>query len=138
MGYASVSFGKPLSLAQYRSDHPEGAVEALGGELMMRISDVMPVLPVPLVSAVLLEADAPMERAAIETAVASKLREMGKDYIHLPRDDLSYTVEGGLRQLRKRKLVTVNGEQYSVLPDEAHVLRYYATSIAHLDAASAA
>ena len=138
MGYASVSFGAPLSLRDYHRAQRDGAIKTLGRELMRRIEDVMPVLPVPLVSEVLLSAEAPLSRAGVEAAVAKRLQDLAFAHIHLPRDDLAYAVEVGLRQLTKRALVTVTDDHYAIAPSEAHVLRYYANSISHLDAADAA
>ena len=66
------------------------------------------------------------------------MKEMDTAHIHLPRDDLAYAAEVGLRQLRKRSLITEQDDHYVIAPDEAHVLRYYANSIAHVNAASAA
>ncbi len=138
MGYASVSFGKPLSLRAYTADDTGSDIKALGRALMTRIEDVMPVLPVPLVSQILLTADAPLSRAQIEAKMQAWLKEMDTAHIHLPRDDLAYAAEVGLRQLRKRSLIIEQDDQYTIAPDEAHVLRYYANSIAHVNAASAA
>ncbi|MEL7213927.1 MAG: 1-acyl-sn-glycerol-3-phosphate acyltransferase [Pseudomonadota bacterium] len=138
MGYASVSFGKPLSLKDYVAEMGQGNVKALGKALIKRIEDVMPVLPVPLVSQILLKADAPLSRAEIEAEMSAELARMDDAHIHMPRDDLAYAVEVGLRQLRKRSLVTVQDDHYAIAPQEAHVLRYYANSIAHYDAADAA
>lgn len=137
MGYASVSFGAPLSLRDYTRHEPEAAIRTLGRELMRRIEEVMPILPVPLVSQAILEADSPLSRAGLEADLAQRLRHLKSAHIHLPRDDLAYAVEVGLRQLMKRDLISLENEHYSVVPEERDVLRYYANSIAHLDAADA-
>ena len=138
MGYASVSFGAPLSLRDYIKAEPVGAIRSLGRELMTRIERVMPVLPVPLVSQALLEASAPLSRAGLEAELAQRLRRLKSAHIHLPRDDLAYAVEVGLRQLIERELIIEADDHYTIAPNEAHILRYYANSIAHLNAADAA
>ncbi|MEL7176141.1 MAG: 1-acyl-sn-glycerol-3-phosphate acyltransferase [Pseudomonadota bacterium] len=138
MGYASVSFGQPLSLRDHTATQRGGEIKALGRALMGRIEDVMPVLPVPLVSDVLLAAEAPMTRAAVEAAVADRIDGLQSAHVHLPRDDLGYAVEVGLRQLRKRGLIRLENALYTITPEETHVLRYYARSISHLDDADAA
>ncbi|UWQ15263.1 1-acyl-sn-glycerol-3-phosphate acyltransferase [Aliiroseovarius sp. M344] len=137
-GYASVSFGVPLSLNDYLSDrNPADVLENLGHELMSRIRDVVPVLPVPVVAAIMLEKET-HTRAEVETRFATLVSDMEANgaHVHLPRGDMAYAAEVGLRLLTLRKLIIEKGEGqdalYSVnLPDRL-ILAYYANSIAHL------
>jgi glycerol-3-phosphate O-acyltransferase len=50
----------------------------------------------------------------------------------VPRADLDYAIEVGLRMLRLRHLVTEEDGLYGINPGEVVLLRYYANSIAHL------
>jgi len=53
-GTANVSFGHPLSLRGFAASH-DNETKAVGMELMKRISNVVPLLPVPLVARALLK-----------------------------------------------------------------------------------
>ena len=137
-GYASVSFGDPLSLNDYLSDrNPADVLENLGHELMSRIRDVVPVLPVPVVAAIMLEKET-HTRAEVEARFATLVSDMEANgaHVHLPRGDMAYAAEVGLRLLTLRKLIIEKGEGQDALyrvnlPDRL-ILAYYANSIAHL------
>ena len=60
------------------------------------------------------------------------VEELSQAHVHLPRGDLHYAVEVGLRNLRNRQLVTEEGGQIAINPEEREILAYYAQSIAHL------
>ncbi|WP_432449126.1 1-acyl-sn-glycerol-3-phosphate acyltransferase [Aliiroseovarius marinus] len=137
-GYASVSFGDPVSLVDYMGARPaDEVVEPLAEELMARIRDVVPVLPVPVVSAILLEGDGRSrdEIVARFDALVSGMEAQGA-HVHIPRSDMGYAAEVGLRELSLRKLIRSTGDGDSMIyhvnkPDRL-ILAYYANSIAHL------
>ncbi len=135
-GYASVSFGAPLSLRDFVRSHDQKGPEGIARELMGRIRDVVPVLPVPVVAAVLLERDG----LTVE-AIAHRFRELVADldrhgaHIHLPRNDLTYAVEVGIRLLAMRKIVEEVDGTLRVNPADRSILAFYANSIAHLSEA---
>ena len=132
-GYASVSFGTPISL---RALAPEGRItaDALGRSLIDAVGQVVPVLPVPLVANVLLAAEGPLDRAEItERSIAMKDEMVARGaHFHLPRNDFDYAIEVGLRALVRRRVLLREGERYTPVPKEEALLRYYARSIAHL------
>lgn len=139
-GYASVSFGEPLSLKAFAKDRsatgntPNVDVEALGGELMRRVGDVVPVLPVSLVSTVLLEADGGLSALEIKSKTLTlmhRLVEAGA-HTHIPRGDDDYAVDVGIRMLTLRKLVLEEEGLIRPNPNDLNILRYYANAIAHL------
>ncbi len=131
-GYAAVSFGHPLSLSTFLQHPHEEVSDALANELMGRINDVVPVLPVPMVAAIIQDADEAMSRAAIEAAYATWVMKLDQAHVHLPRDDLSYAVETGLRALEERNIILKDGGCYHANPEEADTLAFYANSIRHL------
>jgi glycerol-3-phosphate O-acyltransferase len=172
-GYACVGFGRPLSLTAWlaaRGAEP-AAMEReprialateLAGELMARVGEVVPVVPVAQVARVFLDrlegAPGVCETAgAGETAgggeaadgggltrselqrevdaLARRLRAGGAS-VHLPRQDQDYAVEVGLRMLTLRNLVVADGGLYRPNPEERTLLAYYANSIAHLPGAA--
>ena len=130
-GHAAVSFGAPLSLAAFEADNPGATVEALAGTLMQRVGAEVPVLPVPLVARALLREDRPLSRSELETRVGAMLEQVPQAHVHLPRDDLAYAVEVGLRTLRRRELVSERDGRIAPAQGDLPLLRYYARSIAH-------
>jgi glycerol-3-phosphate O-acyltransferase len=131
-GYAAVSFGAPLSLTKFRQETPEATVEDLAGVLMERISDEVPVLPVPLVATALLQGDAPISEAELDRRVATLIAQLPRALVHVPREDIHYAMSVGLRALVERRMVSdVNG-QLVINPTDRAVLEYYAASIRHL------
>ena len=134
-GYAAVSFGAPVSLRSFlQGQHPAGEspVARLARELMRRIGEEVPVLPVPLVATALLRARAPMTRTHLEDAVKALMADLPNAHVHIPRDDQSYAVEVGLRNLRRRRIAIEQNGLYSVSQTDAPIMAYYAASIAHL------
>ena len=139
-GYASVSFGKPLSLKAFvegarTADTPSQVdVEALGCELMRRVGAVIPALPVSLVSTVLLNADGGLSALEVKAKTLRLMHSLidAGVHAHIPREDDDYAVDVGLRMLRLRKLVTEEDGLLRANPNDLNILRYYANAIAHL------
>ncbi|WP_294619779.1 1-acyl-sn-glycerol-3-phosphate acyltransferase [uncultured Roseovarius sp.] len=131
-GYAAASFGAPVSLKAFEAQHPASPVKDLARLLMKRIGEEVPVLPVPLVARALLEAEGPLTQSDLEARVGHMVKDLPEAHVHLPRGDLHYAVEVGLRNLRKRQLVTEESGQITVNAEERDLLAYYAQSIAHL------
>jgi len=141
-----VNFGSPISMRRYlgergldlrtasreeRSAH----LERLGAELMTAIGGVIPVLPVPLVSTVLLrhegEPISELEIKARAWRLMQELEAVGA-HVYIPRQDQDYAIVAGLRMLTLRHLVEEKDGLYAVKPEESRILEYYASSIGHL------
>jgi len=130
-GTANVSFGAPLSLRDFAKQH-DGDTRALGDELMARIANVIPVVPVPLVCRAMLagaktqaEVSAQIDRDL--SAMPEGLRKPNRDSVQLAGD--------GLAILHRRNLVAVAGSigsgTFEIKAGEAEVITYYANTIAH-------
>lgn len=137
-GYACVGFGAPLSLSGYFNSR-DWATETeriadLGEELMARVGAVVPVLPVSLVATVLLNAGAPIRKLGLKARTHALLRKLEKSgaHCHVPRGDMDYAVDVGLRMLTLRGLVRSTEVGLEIVEGEANILRYYANAIAHL------
>lgn len=130
-GYAAVSFGAPLSLRAYRAQAQGDLTKPLARQLMRRIGQIVPILPVPLVSWLLLRHGA-MTRAELETHLDAVLREVPQAHVHLPRHNRVYTVEVGLRDLVERGVLALQGDRYVPDPAQIDLLHFYASSICHL------
>ena len=144
-GYACVNFGTPVSMRAYCAARGidfqalggaerKRAIGELGGTLMAAVGSVVPVLPVPLVAAVILgRGAAGISELALKAEVSALIDrlEAAGAHTYVPRQDLDYAVGVGLRMLTLRHLVEERDGLYSAQPAELHVLRYYANSIEH-------
>lgn len=131
-GYAAVSFGDPLSLKDFLATTRADNAADLGEALMDRIAAVTPVVPVPLVAHALRDGARTTQdlNQAVQTRISrAETKGVG---VHLARDDLSYTIEAGLRALEERKFVEREGEALTVTERGISVVEYYAASVAHL------
>jgi glycerol-3-phosphate O-acyltransferase len=133
-GYAAVSFGEPLSLAEFVKDHGPGATKALGANLKARMQSIVPILPVPLIAAILERQDGPLPREELVAKVHDWHASLTKTaaHMHIPRNDLDYAVETGLRLLSLRRLVTETEEGLVWTEGEDAMRTFYANSIRHL------
>ncbi len=148
-GYASVSFGRPISLSDWQKGRGVNlaalprearfeAVELLGRDLMEAIGAIVPVLPVALAARVFLDNGerwiGELELKSAVFALMSKLEERGA-HVHIPRADRDYAVGVGLRMLVLRHMVEESeGGLFRADGRERLLLSYYANSIAHLGA----
>lgn len=130
-GFAAVSFGAPVSLRNFAGEATEDPTRRLAQTLMRRIGAIVPVLPVPLISWLLLERGA-QSQAQLEMGISEVVRKLPEAYIYLPRDNRGYTAETGLRQLIRRGVVTEVDGRFIAVPKERPLLEYYANSIRHL------
>jgi len=138
-GYASVSFGAPISLKDYVTDtnfrSHEALTKALGKELMRNVGQVVPILPASLVARVFLT----NQKTALSmddiiakcTKALEHLLAKGA-YMHIPHKNFEYAVEVGLRMLVLRKAIVQEGDKYRLDPNEVQLITYYANAIAHL------
>ena len=145
-GYACVGFGEPVSLRAYLAatgqdfrtladDTRTAAIETLGVQLMTAVGRVVPVLPVPLVATVLLDAGTTQltefELKGRVYDLMARLEASGA-YVHIPRADRNYAIDTGIRILLMRRLIIADRGAYSANASETAILRYYANAIAHL------
>ncbi len=145
-GYAAVCYGRPLSLRDFMTGRADASTEALADMLMARIRAAVPVLPVPLVAAAMVQAgDAaaaasalkaegappmPVSRTALtETgqAIAAQLQDKGA-HQHLPGGDAVAAIEEGLTALALRGILEVRGGEVRVAPGQQAALGFYAAS----------
>lgn len=153
LGYACVNFGTPRSFKEWLAgegiDFARATVEQRGvvaerlvGRLMADVGAVMPLTPVSVVALALVEAGSDgLDEAALAARVQALLDEAatrgGRPYI--PRRDLAYFFEVGLRMLTLRHLASLEAGRYRIVPGEERIVAYYANSIAQFfdDSASA-
>ncbi|MEM7216185.1 MAG: 1-acyl-sn-glycerol-3-phosphate acyltransferase [Pseudomonadota bacterium] len=148
MGYACVSFGNPLSMKQWlkankiRIDQQTeekrfSTINELGEELIGRVGQVIPALPVSLVATVFAQPEhsgslTELELKAAVSELITKLTSRGS-HIHIPREDLDYAISTGLRMLLLRHVIYSNDDgRYRLNQKEKILLEYYSNSIAHM------
>jgi len=145
-GYACVNFGAPISMRAYCAERAldfhrlpgearKREVAALGRSLMDAVGRIVPVLPVPLIAAVLLrhgdKAVSELELKKEVGELVEALRQRGA-HVYVPRQDFDYAIHVGLRMLRLRRVVGIREGLYYAHSEELPLLAYYANSIGHL------
>jgi len=145
-GYACVNFGKPLSAKAYclnqginfsrlpRADRfPE--IEKLCHRLMSAISEVVPVLPVSLMSTVFLEAmDTELDILDIEersNRLINELHTRGAPVFEMSRSTRALDIVDAIDLMTLRRMVTVSGDHFKAVSAEETIMRYYANTIDH-------
>ncbi len=146
-GYACVNFGTPISTSSYcvqrgidfrklSKEERIREVSALGRHLMDQVGRLIPVLPVPLVARVLLNAakSTALSELEIKSRVGAEVEQLKARgaHVYVPRSDWDYAVGAGLRMLTLRHLVNESAGLYSANAGETPLLMYYARSIEHL------
>jgi glycerol-3-phosphate O-acyltransferase len=144
-GRVAVNFGTPISIRQWRSENP-GVLElprnermprlqVLADETMARIAAIMPVTPVPLVSAALLSFEETVVRRSDLLDRIDEYRDhLIREGAKLVREErgADEILDRAWRMLRMRRLVVRHGESYVILPKQRPLLAYYANSVGHL------
>lgn len=134
-GYAAVAFGEPVSLKAHRAGG--GDIGGLGAVLMNRVRAGVPVLPVPIVAAAVL--DGAENRADLRARVAdmhARLTEGGVP-VHLRKGNVGDSVDAGLSMLVLRGLVTEDeAGRIAPVAEAGQTLRFYAATVPEPDAAA--
>lgn len=145
-GYACVNFGAPLSVKAYcrehgivfrdlERDHRFPEIEKLCQRLMDAIADVVPVLPVSLVSTVFLRSmDVELDILDIEkrsNQLINELQERGAPVLQTPRSARAHAVADAVDQMILRRFVTSSNGHFKAVPEQEAILRYYANAIGH-------
>lgn len=142
-GYASVNFGVPVSARQYCEAHNVdfsaldkaerfARVESLATSIMGRISTIVPVLPVALLSEVLIKNRAEWKNELdIKAQCAeriSQLRTKGAP-INISSSAIESVLGTAMSALVGRGLVEEKDNLFRINPGEQELVKYYANSI---------
>jgi glycerol-3-phosphate O-acyltransferase len=141
-GYASVSFGTPVSAREWcreegvnpatlSQDERFRQVEKLAGALMQRVARMVPVLPIPLVAEALLAAPEGVTDFDLKARIYRRIEALQARgaVIMVPSHTRTYTVDTALDMLRRRHLVIEQDGQFRAAPEGHDVLAYYANSL---------
>ncbi|WP_341367000.1 1-acyl-sn-glycerol-3-phosphate acyltransferase [Yoonia sp. BS5-3] len=129
-GTASVSFGEPLELSTFIQDETGDPTSKVADELMRRISDVVPVLGMPLVARLILQSG-PILREELETRVDDMVRFLTDRELPAPSRHPRVIVADALSRMSARRLIDETDEGVVVTELGRDILTYYANSIAH-------
>ncbi|MEO8531081.1 MAG: 1-acyl-sn-glycerol-3-phosphate acyltransferase, partial [Deltaproteobacteria bacterium] len=133
-GYAAVSFGAPLSLSELAKGQPAAKLtERVALRLMERISALVPVLPIPLTSALLIRHPGGISRAALQDEFNAALSDLKSRniFVQVARDNPELTLELALRGLTVRGLIRADLDTLAPQPQMIDILNFYAASIEH-------
>jgi glycerol-3-phosphate O-acyltransferase len=144
-GYASVNFGEPVSAKQYcETNHVDFSaletedrfvsVESLAKSIMNNISQVVPVVPVTLMSEVLMN-NAAKWKSKLELKLLCSERiaqlERAGAPIDISHSALESVLGSALDAMTGRGLVEEKDNLYRMKESETDILNYYANSIVH-------
>ncbi len=144
-GYASVNFGEPVSAKQYcETNHVDFStlqtedrferIELLAKSIMNNISQVVPVVPVALMSEVLMidaaEWKSELELKSLCAERIAQLQRAGAP-IEISHSALESVLGSALSALTGRGLVEEKDNLYRMKASETDILNYYANSISH-------
>ena len=143
-GYACVNFGKPVSIKIYSKKHqivfknlprkqrfPE--IKKLCTTLMEAISDVIPIVPVSLVSQIFLEnLDKELSISDIENECASillNIKKNGAPVIETAHSTRKQAISEAVSLMLLRGIINEAGGIFTGNESEIHLLRYYANAL---------
>jgi len=144
-GYACVNFGDPVFAAEFCNkggfkfkDLPKEErfekVEVFCTQLLSAIEQVIPVLPVVLVSRVMLECGEemldPFEIKARVRSLIDHLTLQGAP-IYYPKHNFEKYIEMALEMMKLRHMLLKSGRLFHTNPKMTDILSYYANSISH-------
>jgi len=142
-GYASVNFGEPLSIREYcakediefsKLNHDDRFTEVgkLAEQLMRKIERVIPVLPVPLMSSVVLDSKDEWKSELQLKMLASEridaLRSKGA-LISVSSSACEGVLSAAMTMLLARGMLDAENGMFRANPDSIDILSYYANSI---------
>jgi glycerol-3-phosphate O-acyltransferase len=145
-GYACVNFGAPHSVKAYcreqqinfsalaRPDRFK-EVEKLCRRIMEGIANVLPILPVSVVSSVFLSAGgAPLHIKDIEgrsNELLDALSVKGAPVFETPRSTRTRMIVDAVDFMTLRKIIKPSADGYQAVPEEKAILQYYANAMGH-------
>ncbi|MBU2515776.1 1-acyl-sn-glycerol-3-phosphate acyltransferase [bacterium] len=144
-GYACVNFGDPISVKDYivernfdfktlSKEERFVRIEELCFYLMKSIENVIPVLPVALVSAVMIDFhEKAVSLFEIKAGIDRLIEELKSNgaLIYYPKHNFEKYTETALEMLKIRHMVLESDNLLKTNPEMIDILNYYANSINH-------
>lgn len=148
-GYAGVNFGNPISLREYCREHKVAFhtsereerfshIEKLANSLMKEIAKVIPILPVPLIATVILEAKEGLDLLNVKIEVDHLIKRLQKKGAPIkdtekPKES---TISRAINILAMRGIILLKDKKYTINESKKLLLEYYANSIQHFGASN--
>ena len=144
-GYASVNFGNPISMRRYSEKNNLDLskmdqarryewVQRLSHRLMQEVADVIPVLPVAMMSEIVLEHQSEwlseLDLKAAASIRITQLQEKGAP-IDMAPNALEGVLSAALVMLEGRGFIDIEENLLRAKPESLDILKYYANSISH-------
>nr|WP_281494099.1 1-acyl-sn-glycerol-3-phosphate acyltransferase [Jannaschia sp. S6380] len=128
-GYAAVAFGRPLSLHRFRWQGATDPAAALGQELMDRIAEVLPVLPMALVCEALHAGARDVSAVAAHLDAHADAWRAAGHVVHHANREARETALVALRMLEVRRALRLDGG--AITPEEGweDVFAFYANTL---------
>ncbi len=145
-GFACVNFGTPLSVKDFCKKHDVSfgrldrserfpQVEKMCRALMDTVAEVIPILPVSLVSTVFLEyPDVKMDVLEVEQRskqVLDRLKAKGAPVLESSRSARGKAIADAVDLMLLRGMLVPSGDGFKAASTEKSLLQYYANAIAH-------
>ncbi|NOQ90982.1 MAG: hypothetical protein GQ549_08580 [Gammaproteobacteria bacterium] len=144
-GYASVNFGEPVSAKKYCKEHDVDfsaleteqrflRVGALADSIMKNITQVVPVVPVALMSEILIKNTSEWKsELELKSQCSERIAQLEKAGapIDISSSALESVLGSALDALIGRGLIEEKDNLYRMKKAETDILTYYANSIAH-------
>ncbi len=138
-GYASVSFGHPLSIREFIETDTSGSFEDmtrnLGDKIMVEVGKSVPILPVSLLASVLgTHAEPSISKTDLVNKAKTELANLLENgaYTHILPENHGAAIESGIEHMTLRHMLIEGENLFEINPKEANLIRYYANTIAHL------
>ncbi len=144
-GYASVNFGEPVSAKRYCDTHNVDfsaldkdnrfvRVESLAKDIMQNISQVVPVVPVALMSEVLLKNQSAWKsELELKAQCSERIKQLAAAGapIEISSSALESVLGSALEAINGRGLLEEKDNLYRLKESEIEIISYYANSITH-------
>lgn len=144
-GYASVNFGKPVSITEYLAKHGIrltgldqdarfNEVDKLAHHLMDKVQHVIPVLPVALMCRTLLKyQDTWLSLIELKQHACEEIESLRQQNAPITISTHAYdgVLNSAINLIRGRKLLEEHNGQYRLNPDSIEIINYYANSIGY-------
>lgn len=126
-GIASAGFGPPLSLREWLAQAPDTRTEALGATLMARIAESVPILPVPLMAAALIQGPASRDELGQRAGHLMQALRAKRAALRLGND--AELMREGLAPLAARGFVVDEAGQMRVAAGAEAMIAFYAAPV---------
>lgn len=122
-GVASVRYGMPISLHEFRGDGNENEMTDLARELMRRIGRAIPLVPVPA-ACMLMQTNGSMPEQQVQAEIESMMEKEGSS-----PGSYSIAITGAIDQLVERRILSRQDGNLSPSGQRRDLLDYYAESV---------